>query len=897
MDDIGAAGPYRPSNIESRNFGTQLRHLRVEAGLTQARLAERAGLSVRGIADLERGVRRFPYAETLERLVQALDLNVAERAALIASARRKRVPNPHADGRFNRTVQGGRLEDVRRFEPEAATVRLHNLPAHLPTLIGREEAVKTIRRLLLDTQAGLLTLTGAGGIGKTRLALAVAADLVEEFADGVWLVELAALTDAALVPQTVAAVFDLRETLDDPIETVLGTILGRRTLLLVLDNCEHLLDGCAQLVDRLLRSCSDLRVLATSRESLGIPGEVAWRVPSLPVADPARLPPLHELRDNAAVRLFVERASDVQTGFILSERNAAAIAQVCHRLDGIPLALELGAARIEALTVQQLAARLDQSLSLLTVGRRTALPRQQTLQATLDWSYNLLSEPERRLFNRLSVFTGGWTLEAVEKICSGDGIDRQHVLDLLQRLVKKSLVVAVDAGDGAERFVLLESVGQYAQERASEAGELETVQSRHATYYGAAFGEATEQHRYGRAWLGRLLAEHDNLRSSLRWLGDHNEVEQAVRLAGPLGDVWVWGGFLTEGRMYLRRLLAMQGRSHTSPDWARLLWTSGLVEFFAGDYAAARARWEETVAVRRMLNDPDLADALSYLGQVAREQEDYASAVTWLEESLSLARATGDQWGYARTLDRLGTIAQALGDYSLARSRYEESLSIARQNDDSTEIAWSLHNLGCLALDCHDYASARDCLAESLKVRMDFDNIGFVHALAELSVLAAGEGRPAPAVRLSASTAALTQKTGIRVQHSERKRYERALASAREELSERVAAAAWAEGHEMQVDQAIAYALAPHEPFASAADMTDGARGARIAHLLTPRQRETAVLIAQGLTNRQIGERLIVTERAAAAHVEHILDKLGIGSRAQIAVWASEHGLLTRTHD
>ena len=414
----------------------------------------------------------------------------------------------------------------------------HNLPTSLSSFVGRERELADVQARLAG--ARLLTLTGVGGCGKTRLALEVARAVLDRYADGVWLVELAELANAALVPQTVAAVFNLREMVGQPITTALATILRGRSLLLVIDNCEHLIDGCAQLVDALLCACPELRVLATSREALGITGEIGWRVPSLPVPDPQQLPPFSELQQNPAVRLFVERAAAVQPQFGLTERNAAAVAQVCQHLDGLPLALELAAARIEALTVDQLAARLDQRFRLLTGGNRTALPRQQTLHATLDWSYDLLSEPEPRLFNRLSVFAGGWTLEAAEAVCAGEGSEPEDVLDLLLRLVRKSLVIAEESGEGAARYRLLETLRQYAHERLMAAGETETVRRRHASYYLMLVDDG-EPSMWEQMWLRRWLTELDNLRATMRWLNESNAVEDAVRLGGRLWPMWVRG--------------------------------------------------------------------------------------------------------------------------------------------------------------------------------------------------------------------------------------------------------------------------------------------------------------------------------------------------------------------
>jgi predicted ATPase/DNA-binding NarL/FixJ family response regulator len=770
----------------------------------------------------------------------------------------------------------------------------HNLPTSLSSFVGRERELAEVQARL--TTERLVTLTGVGGCGKTRLALEVAWAVLDRYPDGVWLVELAALADAALVPQTVAAVFGMRETPAEPIVTTLATTLRGRNLLVVVDNCEHLLDACARLADALLRACPELRVLATSREALGITGEMAWRVPSLRVPDPSALPPFAELEQNPAVRLFVERAAAVQPRFELTEHNAPTVVQVCQRLDGIPLALELAAVRIETLTVDQLAARLDQRFRLLTGGSRTALPRQHTLRATLDWSFDLLSEPERCLLSRLSVFAGGWTLEAAEAVCGGDGIDEQDVLDLLLRLVRKSLVVAEEARDGTARYRLLQTLCQYAHERLTAAGDIEKIRRQHASYYSALAAEA-EPGAWDQTWLERLLAEYDNLRATMRWLSGSN-AQDAVRLGGWLWPMWVRGGFLTEGRAHLGTLLALQGPSRLSPDWAALVASDGLVALFAGEYAAARARLEEAVDLRRTLGDNHgLALALNYVATVAREQEDYSEARAWLEQSLALSEELGDRNLSSKTLGTLGTVAHALGDYDLALRRYEQSMALAEQLGNRYVQAWALHSMGCLAVDRGEYRTARAWLAQSLELRDEHDYQGLVHMLAEFSALAAAEGLSTSALRLAAATASLTQKTGILVQHSERGRFERWLAAARQAVGEEAAAAAWTQGYQMRLDQAIAYAMAPREPLPGTASIAADPRVAQTSHQLTPRQREVAVLIAQGLTNRQIAERLVVTERAAAAHVENILDKLGASSRAQIAVWASEHGLLTARSD
>jgi predicted ATPase/DNA-binding CsgD family transcriptional regulator/Tfp pilus assembly protein PilF/DNA-binding XRE family transcriptional regulator len=860
------------------SFGGLLRQHRLASGLTQEVLAARAGLSAHGIQKLEHGVTR-PYRATVQRLALALALSPADQVGFWAAGqpapRRRHLRAPVA------------------VAPKPAG--RHNLPTPLTSLIGRERELTDVRARL--SGARLLTLTGVGGCGKTRLALEVARTVNDDYPDGVWLVELGPLVDAALVPHTVAAVLNMRETPGHSIADALATALRPRRLLLVLDNCEHVLDACAQLADRLLRGCPELRILATSREALGLTGEIAWRVPSLPSPDPLHLPPFAELEQNAAVRLFVERAVAVQPQYVLTERNAPMVAQVCQRLDGIPLALELAAARVDGLTVDQLAARLNQRFRLLTGGSRTALPRQQTLRAAVDWSYDLLSGTERLMLNRLSVFAGGWTLEAVEAVCTDDGVALQDVLVVLLQLVRKSLVVAEENGDGAARYRLLETLRQYAHERLTVAADADRVRGWHARYYTElAEAVAAPGLKVGQ-WRTRLLTEHDNLRAAMRWLSECNAVQQAVRLGGILWPMWVWGGYLTEGRAHLRTLLALPEATSASSEWARLHWCGGYVEFFAGDYAEARARFEQALAVQRSLGDRlGLAGTLSYLGQAAREQGDYAAARIWLDESLALAQESGDARRCAEVLDRLGTIAHALGDFDLAQSRYEEGMVLREQAGDRVEQAWSRHNLGCLALDLGDYAAARSWLTQSLGLRVAQDHVGFVHALAEFAVLAAAEGLPVSAARLAGATIALTERTGIPIQPSERGRYERWLAAARQAAGEDIAVAAWVTGHDMPLEQAIEYALAPREPWTPPVASAAQPRLARTADQLTLRQREVAALVARGRSNRQIGESLVITERTVAAHIENMLNKLGYSSRTQIGVWAAERGLVTSTN-
>ena len=518
---------------EPAAFGELLRRNRLAAGLTQEALAELAGMSSRGIADLERGARRWPYPATVRRLAEGLGLGKADWAALQTAAR----PAPPVGGPGHQEVT------------DLAQVKRHNLPSPRTSLIGRDHDQAVVRQALEEGGQRLVTLTGAGGCGKTRLALAVGAGIVEVFAEGVWLVELGSLVDPSLLPHTVAMSLGVREDPSRPILDTLLLSLKPRQLLLLLDNCEHLIEACAAFVDQLLAECPGVRLLATSREPLRIPGETTWPVPSLDVPDQRQNQSLDEVARSPAVQLFLERAQAVQPAFVLTAQNASSIGRICQRLGGLPLAIELAAAWLRALGVEEIVERLDRSITLLVGGSRTAPDRQQTLRATLDWSHALLTPREQVVFRELAVFAGGWTLEAAEAVCAEDEFDGAEVLELVGRLVDKSLVV-MEERLGRARYNLLEPIRQYAWERLVGAGteRVAAARQRHLAWYlGLAedsdtFLTWTPQH----PGLTQLQAEHDNLRAALAWSLE-TDPEGAVRLAGCLAEFWRRGGHLGEG--------------------------------------------------------------------------------------------------------------------------------------------------------------------------------------------------------------------------------------------------------------------------------------------------------------------------------------------------------------
>jgi predicted ATPase/class 3 adenylate cyclase/DNA-binding CsgD family transcriptional regulator len=766
----------------------------------------------------------------------------------------------------------------------------NNLPRQLTSFIGREREMAEVKRLLSSTI--MLTLTGAGGSGKTRVALQVAADLLGAFVDGAWVVELAALSDAALIPQTVASALGVPEQPGrDPIAAV-NDHLREKSLLLVLDNCEHLSAAYARLAAGLLRDCPDLRILATSREPLGVPGETIWRVPSLSTPDPQHLPPHETLDQYEAIRLFAERAAAVQPEFRVTSTNAPVVAKVCHRLDGMPLAIELEAARVRAISVEQIAARLDDRFRLLTVAGWTVLPRHRTLRATLDWSYELLSEPERILLGRLSVFAGGFTLDTAEAICGGDGVEASEVLDLLARLVDKSLVVFEEQGAEA-RYRLLETVRQYAGDKLVASGEVEAVRTRHVdTFLGLA--EATEPELEGPAQMARLRrleVEHDNLRAALEWSIERTP-ETGLRLAGALGIFWLDRGHFSEGRTWIKSVLDKSGDERTAPR-AKALNGLGFLALREDDTHAAHRSFQESLQIYQGLGDKrGMADSLYRLGSWAGNLGDFAQAWAFYDQSLALSRELGYQQGIVYALCDLGHVCWHRGDYLPARALLEEGLALCRALGQKRRLAFGLWSLGLVAHDEGKYAEAHSLYEEGLVTgREAGDPFGTAFCLEGFAALAATQGHATRAARLLGAAESYRAAIHSPLPHSHRSDYDRPIVRIRAILSEETFAQARTAGRAMTLEEAIQYALQPEQAGPRASKWTGTGVPDRRLPPLTPREQEVAALIAQGLTNREIASRLVIAERTAEGHVQSIFNKLGFNARAQIAAWAVEHGL------
>ena len=692
------------------------------------------------------------------------------------------------------------------FPPlKSLEVLVTNLPAlQLTSFVGREREMAEIKAQLAATH--LLTLLGPGGTGKTRLALEVGSGLLEQFPKGVWLVELAPLSDPDLIIQTVATVFNVREAPGRPLLDSLIDYLKPRELLLVLDNCEHLIEASARLAGALLRGCPQLRILATSREPLGVAGEATYRVPPLSRPDPAKRIAADQLGEFEAARLFVERAILGNPKFGVTDANAPAVAHVVSQLDGIPLAIELAAARIKVLSVEQIAARLDDRFRLLTGGARTGLPHHQTLRATIDWSHDLLSEPERVLFRRFSVFAGGFSLEAAEAVGAGGEIDEMDVLDLVARLVDRSLLITEEV-TGDVRYRMLETIRAYSREKLSAAGEEAAVRERHLRWYVDLVEEAEPalQGPEQVTWLDRLELEHDNLRAALEWCRDAGgDKEAGVRLAGALHRFWARRGYLSEGREWLETAIT-RCPDVSPPARAQALYGAALLAFDQGDYARAQARAEESLSLHRALGDDlgaalslnvlgsvarnrgeyglalklleegeavsrqgghtwALAEALNSIGLTARRQRDHERARRLFEEGLALWRQLGDKWGLAGVLGHIGVVARFTGDYERARALHEESLALRRELGDRRNIAAALSSLGTVALLQGDYGQARSLFEESLVLCRELgDKLNVAAALGNLGVVATHQGEYDRAAELYEESLVLYQELGDRL--------------------------------------------------------------------------------------------------------------------------------------
>jgi predicted ATPase/DNA-binding SARP family transcriptional activator/DNA-binding CsgD family transcriptional regulator len=892
------AGDLLPENryeewVESRR--TELRETYLSLLVELSRLYEGRGESEPAIEALRQVVRKDPTREEAHAGLMRLYASSGRRGEALSQYRRlaeildrEFASEPATESmRLYEEIREGRPPQTgppSPTRPDALSDNRHNLPATRTSFVGRKREVTEVKRLLAMTN--LLTLTGTGGSGKTRLALRVGRDLIGSYSDGVWLAELAQTSDPALATQAVSTALGVREQPGQPLIDTLSDHLRGKKLLLILDNCEHLVDATSTLADTLLRRCPDLRILATSREALEVPGEVNWRVPSLSLPGVDRPPNVDDLTRYEAVRLFVERARSRLPSFELTPANAGSVVEVCLKLDGIPLAIELATARLPLLAVEQVVERLNDSLELLSSATRTVAPRQKTMRAALDWSHALLSESERVLFRRLSAFAGGWTLQAAEAVASGDGLAANDVLDLLSRLVDKSLVVTET--NGATRYRMLEIVRQYAGERLEQSGEAGTVRSRHANWY-AGFAERVDQAvrgPEGAVWVERLAREHPNVQAALRWSLDA-EPETALRIAGTLGHSWYRYGYILEGHRWLEAALARTTGVHT-PMRARALHVAGVLADERGLYDQARDLLDEGLSLWRSLGDTgNVATLLNSLGVIMYTTGDVERGISLTEEALSIKRALGDEKGIETSLSNLGEMLQATGDLTRARALFEESMKTSRERGDNLSANLALLNLGILAVDQVEPDRAEALLVEALRA---FRQLGDVDAIVDcldaLGQAYAAQEHGVRSAKLLGAAEAAREELDTPVRLAERDRYERFVALSRHNLEETVWASAWSEGRAMSLEEAIEYTLKAGETVAS--EEREDPQSSSGVSALTLRESEIADLIARGLTNRAIASELSISERTVATHVGRILKKLGLGSRTQVAAWVIE---------
>ena len=683
-----------------------------------------------------------------------------------------------------------------------------NVPRRLTRFIGHEADLGEYEKTVTTNR--LVTLTGVGGCGKTRLACEIASRLLPTYADGAWFVDLAPMADAERLALTVAKTLGINEHPGRPVVETLCEHLDGHKILLVLDNCEHVVAACATLAQTLLGRASQLTVVATSRERLDVIGECTLRVRSL-FCPPAEGDAFDQIQAFEAVQLFVDRAQLVQRGFALSPATAPAVADICRRLDGIPLAIELAAARVRSLSVQEVSQRLDQRFHLLLGGPRTVIPRQQTLRALIDWSYDLLNTGEQALLRRVAVFAGGWTLEAAEAVCAGEIIDKDSVFDLLTCLVDKSLIVT-EQRERATRYRLLETVREYARDRLRASGEEDICQRRHLAFF-TEMAEEAEPHLSDAdqpAWLERLEIEHDNLRSALTWCtAADGDVSLGLRIAGALYRFW-WRGHFSEGRTFFSKLLGAVPNGQAAVR-AKALVGAGTIAWQQGDHLSARLHFEESLALRRQLHDVrGIAESLTNLGLVAFDQGDFRLSTQHHEEGLAIRRQLDDQRGIAVSLENLGVNAREQGHYASARTLLEESIAMFRELGDRWALGVALCGLGGVALDTGDYSGGRTHYEESLRIRREIhDQWGIAWSLEGLAYVASALNAPGRAARLWGAAERLREKIGTPLQPTERRRYERHVVAARAVIGDdRAFDSAWQEGRAVALEQSIAYALA-----------------------------------------------------------------------------------------
>lgn len=760
-----------------------------------------------------------------------------------------------------------------------------NLPAELTSFVGRRTEVAEAKRLLSASR--LVTVTGMGGVGKTRLARRVAGTVRRGFPDGVWLVELSQLRRSELLPLAVMHALGVPTLSTRQGADLLAEYLRDKRMLLVIDNCEHLVDECASLVTRMLGTAAKLRVLATSRTALGVPGEHLLVLPTLSVPNPGDALSTAAISQSEAITLFEQRAAAVLPGFRVVPRNGQAVASLCQHLDGLPLAIELAAVQMRTLTVEQIVDRLNKPLSALSTAPRGVAPRHQTLRAMVDWSYDLCSEEERGLWARLSVFCGGFDLRAAEHVCVGDGISSDAFLQVFSRLVDKSIVLRHDIEQNSRRrYGLLDTIREYGQERLAELGGESVYRWRHVDHY-LDLAEQSEAEWFGpeqAAWYSRLHEEHANFRAALEaCLGTPGKARKGLRIAASLWFYWTGCSSLHEGRHWLDRALTIE--REPSVDRAKALWASGYLAIRQGDMSAALATLEECRQLALQLEDEaTLAHAVQLCGYAELLSNKLSLAVPLLEQALSYERALKVPSAHLATaLFRLALATGLQGDVKHALTLCEECREICNDHSESWGLSWSLWVLGVLRWLEGDVSQMAAHLHQCLQIeRPGNDPIIVAFCIEFLAWAAAAQGEAERSAELLGISRNLWKPFGEFLFGFQRymEWHEQCERQTRHALGEREFQIASRRGAQLSISQAISHVVGGKPKRSSARPPAEQS-------LLTPREEDVAELVAKGLLNKEIAEQLVISRRTAEAHVEHILVKLGFTSRSQIAAWWS----------
>jgi predicted ATPase/Flp pilus assembly protein TadD len=843
----------------------QLHHTWLSLHVELARVYEGRGEYEKGITVLQGALLEEPTNEEMHAgLMRLYAFSERQAEALAQYQRLVEALSGQLDAEVSATTERLREEIAAgRFPTPQSTVApteepsdfdRHNLPASRTSFVGREHEMLEIKRHLAMTR--LLTLTGAGGSGKTRLALEVARGLIGAYPEGVWLVELASLSQGEFVAQAAAEAVGVQGQPGRPLTDTLVDALRAKRMILILDNCEHLVDAVAELVALLLNSCPRLRILATSRQALGAVGEIVWPVSLLSVPDLRSAPTVAQLEGYEAIRLFVDRARQRNPAFSLRHENAQAVAQICAHLEGLPLAIELAAARIKMLPPQALLDRLKDRLKLLTGGPRELSERQRTLRSTIEWSYALLDEGEQLLFGRLAVFSGGRTLEAIEAICDAEGDLPVDTFDGISSLLDKSLLRQEEGPNGEPRLVMLETVHEFAREKLEESAEAEEIKRVHAQYFltlaEEAYPELKGSHQL--EWLERLEAEHDNMRAALSWAMECKEAAVALRLGGALSWLWSVRGYHSEGRRWLEEALAMDGRG--SPEVrAMALAGAGVLASEQGDLDRAQEACEEGLELLehegREASEAKL-NLLAFLGWVAWQREEHENATELFEEGLALSREMNDTWWLANSLSNLATVSHSQGDSERATELYEQSMDIFREQGDKQSLTYCLTNLAMVACSQGDLRRAAQLTEESVALQRELGargdvalglcNLGWIallqddlgraaelyreslslsweiglnplvqSALEGFACLAGAKGEAERAVLLWGAAQALHETKGILRDTDFLVEADVRISAVRSGMGEEVWEEAWHKGRVMTLDEAVSYALEEEE--------------------------------------------------------------------------------------